>query len=140
MEPVDIPAGYIEAISSLPKKTGKVVFDPHKVKCVCGARVDTRDCRVRFSGHVHYVEVLCASCRRDLADYGQVVCPRCRRLALLLKPSRDPRGFEIRKGGIYHVEDCPDCHPGVSKSPIIEKLLFYKRNGFPYEKPKGLRT
>lgn len=108
-------------------------WDPGQVPCVCGKYLAIGECRVEYSGHVNYVVALCEDHRKDLADYARIVCPRCKMLVLLVKPQKDRFGFEFKRGGVYHVERCRFCAPEVSSAAVVEKILFYKRNGIAYD-------
>jgi hypothetical protein len=138
-EPMDIPGEWIKALRDLPPPPLREDRDPAKTACVCGAFVNTASCHVAYSGYVNYVVALCSQCRKDLKDYARVICPKCKTLALLIKPHRDPHGFTMLQGRCYHVEHCPTCRPGTDKAPIIEKLLFYKERHLPYDVPRNLQ-
>lgn len=107
-------------------------FDPTKVPCVCGKYVLIQDCKVAWSGFTHYVVALCPDHLKDLRDMSRVVCPRCKTLVMLLDPHEEANGFVFAKGGTYHVEACPICSPGLKKSAIAEKIIFYKQRKVPY--------
>lgn len=134
MVPVSLQE-MIDLARQMPKAPTPGVSDrlnPEKCPCVCGKYVPVSSCSVAWSGFINYVVSLCPSCEKDLADCARVVCPRCKVIVLLIKPYKDRHGFEFKKGGVYHVQSCPVCVPGVSHSAIAEKIMFYKQRGILY--------
>lgn len=138
-ERFDIPQEWISALSSLPPPPLHDHLDPQKTACVCGKFVPIAKCKIGYTGYVNYVVALCPDCEKNVAQYSRVVCPKCKTLVLLIKPHRDPHGFQMFAGKHYHVEHCPGCRKGTDKAPIIEKLLFYKERHLPYDVPRSLQ-
>lgn len=127
----------VDLVSGMPKPPPPPPtdqFNPELTKCVCGKYVPVVSCEVAWSGYTNYVVALCQEHRKDLGDMARVVCPRCKSLVLLVSPHKDKQGFEFKKGGVYHVEACPGCRPGLRDSAIVEKIVFYKRNNILYDK------
>ncbi len=137
-QPFDVPREWISALASLPPPPLREDRDPSKTVCVCGKYISVAHCKISYSGYLNYVVNLCGDCEREWKGYCRIICPKCRKIGLLLKPSRDPHGFLLVSGKCYHLEYCPDCRTGTTKAPIIEKLLFYKERRLPYDVPRSL--
>lgn len=128
-------AEMVALIQSMPSAPVPAVadrFDPTKVPCVCGRYVPVAECSVAWSGFTNYLVALCPEHLQSLRECSRVVCPRCKTIVLLLEPFKDKHGFEFKKGAVYHVEACPICRPGLLKSAIVEKIVFYKQRGILY--------
>jgi hypothetical protein len=82
-------------------------------------------------------DVLCNSCAiehaKELAPLYRIVCVGCKEVVDVREPGPPQAGFVFERGGIYHIANCARCMKGLKKSQILEMVLFYKRNGIPYE-------
>ena len=113
--------------------------DLTKVRClITKSYIPILACKWGFSGHVNYLIAASPEGLSQFPKHVHIVCPKCKILTLLLPPHRDPHGFVLETGKCYHVEHCPRCRPGTSKAPIIEKLVFYRARGIPYDVDRSL--
>jgi hypothetical protein len=108
--------------------------DPSKVRCACNKLVPCERVAIVNTGHITAVDPVCPPCRNDFADQARLVCVRCRSVIGWLDPCVDPHGFRFDKKHFYHVGSCAVCKKGLTKSDIIEMMLYYEANGIPYEK------
>lgn len=100
-------------------------------QCGCGSMAPLRKFNLAESGVVTYLDNICDDCpnKKALAEQVVVICATCKRVAGRMDPGKDPVGFEFKRGEVYHTEHCPFCAPGLTKFPIIEKLLFDRSRG-----------
>lgn len=63
-----------------------------------------------------------------------IVCIPCRRIALLITPHSNDKGFHFVPGREYHTDRCPECNGQQSfESKLLEQVIFNKLNGIPDE-------
>lgn len=60
-----------------------------------------------------------------------IACLRCSMVIAWLSPGRDPDGFRVQPGEVYHIHCCPKCEPEkfdgrTVETPLIEKQLYMK--------------
>lgn len=113
------------------ERYGRVVINP-TLLCLCKHRKMVTDLPlIPTTGVVKdAVSIICPGCAKDTRDLARLICVGCREMVGLIKPHTDPEGFTFRGGRFYHVANCPKCSKEkVEKSPIIERLLFYKKHG-----------
>lgn len=129
-----------EVLRDRQKRYGDVVI-PKKKKCQACGKALTIDkmARIPYTGVVRNVmDCVCTSCSIDYAtelkNVPRLACAGCREIIAILEPGKESRGGFVWEGGkCYHVAECPACNRKCANgSPVIEKLLFYKRNGIPY--------
>lgn len=142
MDEMNVPRAWVEALTKLPPPPHAPLpeeRDLTKVRCLITKKyIPVLACQWTYSGHVNYLVAAEPSELAKFPTHARVVCPRCKILTLLLPPHRDPHGFEMRPRGHYHVERCPRCVPGTTQAPIIEKLVFYRARGIPYDVDRSL--
>lgn len=120
------------------EKSGSVAV-PKAIRCACGMlRDQAKMPRIPTTGVVKgVVSLICAGCpaERELAKHAKLVCAGCREVLGFVEPGKEKKGgFEWLPGRYYHVPNCPSCKGvGVKSSPVIEKIIFYKERGIPYE-------
>lgn len=141
-EPPDIPRAWIEMLAKAPPPPLAPVpeeRDLTKVRCLITKQyIPILECKWAYSGHVNYLVAAKPEALKEFPNHARVVCPKCRILTLLLPPHRDPQGWVAEPRAHYHVERCPRCVPGTLKAPIIEKLVFYRARGIPYDVDRSL--
>lgn len=105
-------------------------------KCLCGNNLNLFDDDGNLpeihTGHRKVPLLMCKTCYEKAKEQAFLVCVTCNAAIGFLYPSKDRHGFEIKPGCCYHVRHCPRCKSGTSSSPILEKVLFYRRNKIPY--------
>jgi ribosomal protein S27AE len=139
---LNIPRKWIEMLASAPPPPLVPIpeeRDLTKVRCLITREyIPILECAWAYSGHVNYLVAAKAEALREFPKHARVVCPKCKILTLLMPPHKDQHGWEFKPGAHYHVERCPRCVPGTLKAPIIEKLVFYKAMGIPYDRDSSL--
>lgn len=100
-------------------------------ECGCGKLKAIRNFSVKDSGVVRYLDNICEGCprRAELEEQVTIICAQCKKVAGRMDPAKDPTGFEFKAGKTYHTHQCPFCNPGLTKFPIIEKLLYDRKRG-----------
>ena len=100
-------------------------------QCGCGSMVPIRKFRLEHSGVSTYLDNVCLDCprKKELSECWSIICATCKRVVGRNEPLVDTTGFTFKSGKVYHVEQCRVCVPGLTKSPIIEKLLFDRNRG-----------
>ncbi len=125
----------LRVIREAGKSKGPVAI-PELFTCACGKDKKLEAMPVIKSTGVveRVVDKVCPECRKDYAKMGRIVCCGCREVVALVEPHKEKTGFVFRPGGFYHVLNCPKCVGRMfEKSDIVEKILFYKDRGIPYE-------
>lgn len=91
-------------------------------RCLCGTIIPRDELQMRHSGEngVTYTSTLCKSCLDSYKEAARVVCKACLRLQGFLEPTKCRDGFEYERGKHYHINGCPQCKPGVFRTPVIE--------------------
>ena len=83
------------------------------------------------------LDMVCRACvienATEFAKLCRLVCCGCAETVEIYPPAKAKAGFVFEGGKAYHVPNCPVCEPQVKSSKIVEMVLFYKRNGIPYE-------
>jgi hypothetical protein len=81
----------------------------------CGKQVSNADLKIFNSNVVKGITAkLCKDCWDYVVKEGGVflVCMKCKEIRKIMEPFKNQySGFEFKKGGIYHLEDCPVCNP-----------------------------
>lgn len=129
-----------EVLRERQRRYGDVVIPQRKLCQGCGKRIEISKMPVvPHTGAVrNAADCLCESCRREYADeirkVGRLVCVGCREVLALVEPGKEKRGgFVWEPGRCYHVANCPACaKEKIDHSPVVEKLMFYTREGIPY--------
>lgn len=100
-------------------------------QCACGGMAPVRKFRLENSGVVTYLDNICLDCprKKELSEQWSIICATCKRVVGRNEPLVDVTGFSFRAGKVYHVEQCRVCVPDLTKSPIIEKLLYDRSCG-----------
>lgn len=103
-------------------------------QCVfCKKFIPIHSINVINTGLVKAHEPLCPSCMSTFKDQARIVCIPCKIVVLWVDPHKEKTGFEFKRRHVYHVAECPTCKPGIEKTRILEKVVFFNENNIPYE-------
>jgi hypothetical protein len=103
--------------------------DAQFTTCICNKRKLLTQMEIINSGVFHVVSNVCKDCRSGLKhdrEMSRIVCCTCKSVVSRLSPGRDLDGFVFAANASYHVDKCGVCTPGLSESPIIEKLIYQR--------------
>ena len=114
------------------------VDDPYgtdEISCAgCDQPVSlSKECKWLESDYITYMDTLTFTncCGNTVAsELCPMVCVRCKRIALLLTPHKNKRGFSYDPGVTYHLDCCSECDnaPGMT-SLILEQVVHDNLNG-----------
>ena len=91
-------------------------------QCVCGTVIPRDQLQMRHSGEngVSYTSMLCKSCLETYKDAARIVCCSCLRLQGFMEPTQCADGFKYEATRHYHIRGCPQCKPGIFRTPVLE--------------------
>ena len=98
-------------------------------KCACQKLKSLSEFKVANSGVVTYTDNVCEGCEQAIRGLAVVICTKCKEVIARVEPFKDATGFVFSAGRAYHTAACPNCSPGLTFSPIIEKVLHDRRIG-----------
>jgi hypothetical protein len=123
-------------ISDLPKPEAGVTPDPlvgappGKVRCACGAKfISLTDIVYHQTGIITASDTECRECLPGHKNFALVICLKCKSVVAKMAPGKFKGGFEMVANGYYHISTCPNCHPGIKVSHVIEKYVYDKAHG-----------
>ena len=119
----------VGVLASLPPLKPQPLIHKPQERCVCGKLVPITTLEELDTGVFKTLNDVCKGCTEGKKiDRGlaRIVCARCKRVLLRIKPATDKTGFEFKAGKTYHVSECSLCNPDISECPIIEKVLWDK--------------
>lgn len=108
-----------------------------KESCICGKTVDITDLEALNTGLFLTHSDVCKGCKeghRIDKNSARVVCVKCKRVLMHIKPGVDKTGFRIVAGKSYHVPRCPQCmsifrEKHDPRIPLIEKVVWNRTHG-----------
>lgn len=104
------------------------------MQCACGHLKSINNFPIRNTGVVDAIYNVCKDCHKDSLSAAHLVCISCKTTRSHYEPGKEPLGFEMRKDGFYHITNCAYCTTADKGcSPILEQILFYKKNNIPYK-------
>ena len=118
-----------------PPKDQKILTAPQKEQCICGKTVDISKLDMLNTGLFLTHGDVCKGCKEGKhadSKHARVVCVRCKRVLMHLRPGTDKTGFKLEAGRSYHVKGCPQCQSLTSKNdkyPLIEKVVWNRSHG-----------
>lgn len=62
---------------------------------------------------------LCPECRKQYGNMAYIFCNKCNAVVTRIQPGL-AMGLLIKPGDMLHVNECPQCTPGVVKSIPVE--------------------
>lgn len=91
-------------------------------RCVCGTVIPRDQLQMQHSGEkgVSYTSMLCKSCLETYKDAARIVCRDCLRLQGFMEPMQCNDGFKYEAKQHYHIQGCPQCKPGLFRTPVLE--------------------
>lgn len=119
----------IGVLASMPPVDPQPIIDTPMEKCVCGKMVPVASLESLDTGVFKTLNDVCIGCpdgKKIDKELARVVCARCKRILIRLKPATDATGFKFEAGRTYHVSECSLCNPNIQRCPIIEKVLWNK--------------
>ena len=93
----------------------------------CRRRIHISEICYHWTGIIQASDALCTECQRLVPRHALVVCLGCKAVVARMAPMVFKSGFRIEAMKIYHTAQCPNCHPGVVKSTIIEAEIFGRK-------------
>lgn len=120
----------IGILASMPPVVPQPIIETPKEKCACGKMVHVNSLEALDTGVFKTLNDVCVGCKDGKKidkELARVVCARCKRVIIRLKPAKDVTGFTFEAGRTYHVSECSLCNPSIQRCPIIEKVLWNKR-------------
>ena len=123
--------------TKLPPPKKKLETKITKESCVCGKMVDITDLEALNTGLFLTHSDVCKGCKEGHQvdqHSARVVCVKCKRVLMHIKPGVDKTGFRIVAGKSYHVPKCPQCMSVFRekydpKIPLIEKVVWNRAHG-----------
>jgi hypothetical protein len=106
------------------------------IRCACGYKKPITEMPLVHTGVIpQAISNICKSCERDASpEYAHLCCVKCKEIWWHIEEQKGDHGFRILRGKYYHTAGCPQCSDAGS-APIIEQILFYKKNNLPYHIP-----
>lgn len=97
--------------------------------CACQKIKPLSEFKVANSGVVTFTDNICKGCEHLAKGLASVVCTKCKEVVARVEPHKDRTGFAFTSDRVYHTGACPNCAPGLTFSPIIEKVIHDRRLG-----------
>lgn len=118
----------VQLLSTLPPaKPLPPVDNTPKETCVCGHTKLVTDLEMLNTGAFLMPNDICKGCKKgkeiDKAA-ARIVCARCKKVVMRLKPATDKTGFTFLPGKTYHLTECKLCNPSIDSANIVEKTLW----------------
>jgi hypothetical protein len=120
-----------EILQEVEKSIGAPVNEETRL-CACGYRVNKSSLPVVDTGVVRAVNNVCLKCTEDAKQVAHLCCTNCKEVFNHSEPFQEKTGFSYEAGKYYHTMECPHCS-SAEGGLVIEKILYYKKNGIPYE-------
>lgn len=122
-----------KVLASLPPPERKVIKDIPTYTCICGKQVPVTQLETMNTGVFITYGDACKDCK-DGKEFARrtatLVCAKCRRVIMHVRPYEDKTGFRFEAGKVYHMEGCAICDlTGRERFPIIEKALWNRTHG-----------
>lgn len=110
-----------------PTKPPKVIPPNQLLECACGHKVHISSFDTINTGVFTCLNNVCRHCKTGQQmdrEYARLVCVKCKKVLLRVKPAKDKTGFSFVGGRTYHITSCPECHPEIENPIIIEKATW----------------
>lgn len=128
-------AGIFEGLPPVKEEYLPPLLNPNQGQCVhCKCFLPLKDMPILNSGVVMAQEPLCKECKKIFSDQARIICITCHVVILWVDPHKEKSGFEFVKNKAYHVKNCPKCKPGLERTQVLEKIIYFEENNMPYEK------
>lgn len=121
----------LKILGSLPPVQRQPLIVEPQETCACGKKVPLASLEELDTGVFKIIGDVCKGCKdgkRIDSELARVVCCQCKRVLTRIKPATDKTGFKFVAGRTYHVSECALCTPGIVRCPIIEKVMWDRRN------------
>jgi len=107
-------------------------FNNDVIKCVCGTWKPLIEMELLRTGVVDAHSNVCVGCDAGIKhdrELARIVCCGCLRVVARIQPHKDPVGFKFQTNRSYHILKCGHCHPGLTESDILEKVIYDRSLG-----------
>lgn len=121
----------VNVLASLPPLKPQPIIQDVMETCACGKKVPFSSLEPLDTGAFKTLNDVCIGCKEGHkvdSETARVVCAGCKRVICRIKPCKDKTGFRFVPGKSYHLSSCAMCEPGKEKYPIIEKVLWDRKN------------
>ena len=120
----------IGALASLPpvkpKSFQENLDDAGLLQCrVTGRSFPASMVTIINTGYIKALDIIHPDVKKEIPpEYCRIVCVVCKEVILVVKPGTNNRGFELKPGRCYHVQDCPKCNPSKYEGKTVESRLI----------------
>lgn len=102
--------------------------------CQCGKTKKLEDLEDLNTGVFICKNDICKGCKEGKEidkKLARVVCAKCKRVTIRIKPAEDKTGFRFIAGKTYHQNGCAFCDKtsGEHRYTIIEKAMWNRTHG-----------
>jgi len=121
----------VNILASLPPPEKQEILTDTRETCACGKKVHVADLEELDTGVFKTYNDVCKNCpegKKLDKETARVVCAMCKRVICRIKPVKDKTGFTFYPNKTYHLASCALCAPGKIKYPIVEKVLWDRKN------------
>lgn len=124
---IEAQLGHLMALPPAPVLAGP---DANVVECACRKKnIHVSELVHHWTGICNASDNLCTECSRMMPNHALIACLGCQAVVARIAPERLKSGFTIEPRKIYHTDQCPNCHPEVTTSKILEAEVFYRSLG-----------